>query len=83
MSDWETAKGMLSKVSGIDRTEIQQIAERVLANNRKLDACGCHRFVKQPKSRPLRSVYKCDRCGGTVDGAAFRWYTRGHKDALI
>lgn len=48
------------------------------ANGRLLDACpGPHDFVDLTPEKPVGKHWRCQRCGGEVDGGAKRWYEAG------
>ncbi len=63
----ESGMDALSKMSGIDKSDIKKIAEGVMENNKKLNHCSSHDFSIQIGDG-LRAKYKCKHCGGVVDG---------------
>ena len=72
---------VLSKVSGLPVSEINEIWQQVKANAKTLDECGGpHDFQSLDPGKPL-AKYRCTVCGGTVDGTDKLWYERGLKDA--
>lgn len=52
----------------------------VRQNHAKLTDCPRHAFVIDRVVSPLRTIYRCAACDGTIDGHAFHWWSRGAKD---
>ena len=67
---------VLSKISGINKTEIKKIALGVIKNNKKLNGCLFHDFSTVIGSG-LRIKYECKNCGGIVDGVKKKYYELG------
>lgn len=68
----------LSRLTGIQRTEMDKIVVEVKANQAKLVACRRHAFVVIGEPR-YNARYRCANCGGEVDSSARFWYEEGRK----
>ncbi len=67
----------LSKVSGLSRATIGEIAAKVRQNASNLNSCAePHNFVPVGK-RPFMDRERCTKCGGEVDHHGAYWYKRG------
>ncbi len=88
-----SVKETLSKITGVKPAEIDSIVAEVKKNSALLKTCARHDFsivldrrTKQPIENPTPAQrfgarFKCNRCGGIVDGIARIWYERGLSDA--
>ncbi len=71
-----TGYDALSKISGLSKDAIKDIAKGVIENNKLLDSCSYHIF--EPIKSPFMSrIYKCSNCGGTVRSMHKIWYEKG------
>lgn len=60
---------------------IKDIWEEVKANQKKLSDCpGSHEFVEEGKG--VRHMYRCSKCGGTIDSVNYFWYLEGLKHGI-
>lgn len=69
---------LLSRISGIPKHEVRQIARQVMENREKLSSCSKHRFelIHIPENKISRR-YKCLYCDGVVDSTNKIWYELG------
>lgn len=68
----------ISGATGLTRKTMNEIWTEVKANSAALDSCiGPHDFQSMDQTKKLGTRYKCSKCGGTVDGVSYSWYTRG------
>jgi len=59
-------------------SDFDQIWTDVQANSKKLRECpGPHDFVQEGEG--IRRMYRCSKCGGTVDTIRYYWYLEGLK----
>lgn len=63
-------------MSNITKADVRAMVDAVAKNNRLLNACPGHVFVRVEPDK-LCSKQRCDRCGGTVVTEAAHWYNRG------
>lgn len=70
--------GVLAELSGMERTEVVAMWEKVRQNQAKLSACPYHEFLPV---LPLatRSRFRCRHCDGEVDSSAYIWHERGRN----
>lgn len=55
----------------------EELLQDAKNNLKMLDECpGPHEFVLHEQST-ARKHYKCDKCGGIVDGVVRHWYNQG------
>lgn len=77
--------GVLSDMTNLSPTEILSILEKVKANHAKLDGCSRHDFEIVPLDQGLLSrskqVYRCEHCGGEIDGTKYRWHEIGRGNS--
>lgn len=74
----------LSKISGLPTDDVAQIVDKVLANNRQLESCPRHRFVRvEGEPNPFRQKYRCEVCGGSIGSQQHHWWLRGLSDGRI
>lgn len=76
----ERAFDALSRISGVSKAEIHQIARDAIENNRRLEECRGHTFVAVDGTDHPRQKFRCVHCQGVIDAHAHRWYQRGHRD---
>jgi hypothetical protein len=70
----------LSAISGLSQETVNEIWEKVKANSQALKNCpGPHNFQPFEKAvNPLdRKKWRCDICGGTLDGVTVLFYQQG------
>jgi len=68
----------LSKMSGLTQTQVKQIAESVAENYNVLRTCNLHNFsIDLSPEKQLGKTYRCQNCGGEVDGVKRLWYEIG------
>lgn len=60
-----------------ESAKVQQIMEKVKANEALLAACDSHLFEFVRDSRPWDSQYRCQNCGGIITGRDLHWYMVG------
>lgn len=59
------------------------IVAEVKRNQALLDSCSRHEFTRIiDLERPILARSRCERCGGTVDHHARRWYAIGLAHGL-
>lgn len=58
------------------------IIAEVKRNQSLLDSCSRHEFTRIDPERPIFARSRCERCGGTVDHVARRWYDIGLAHGL-
>ena len=69
----------------MNKSDVDEIFQRVKANSAKLDSCKLHdfsilfnSFTKQVLDKPdLFCRWRCSKCLGEVDGIYRRWYLLG------
>jgi len=67
---------VLSKVSGLDKKEVNEIWEKVKVNQKRLRECeGPHNF--EQKGEGLRATFVCHKCQGELKSHEHIWYMRG------
>lgn len=72
--------GVMSEVTGLARGEISEIWAIIQANGAKLSACPWHDFNVMAKSETgLKTMYRCQHCGGEIDGVAHKWHELGRR----
>lgn len=71
---------VLSDLTGQSRTRVQELWAEAKENVRRLDSCARHHFEPIGPVQPLRTRYRCGKCGGEVDSHARHWYERGLVD---
>jgi hypothetical protein len=69
---------ILSKVSGLKRSEIDKLWLEVKDNKSKLNKCLRHDF-KEISNDITGKRYKCSNCGGEVTSSQQIWYNIGFK----
>jgi hypothetical protein len=78
----ESIADALSRVSGIPRSEMDEIWQQVKVNSERLRSCQRpHDFSEI--TRQIGSIpreYRCTKCQGTVDSIHRSWYIEGLKD---
>lgn len=82
----DTVIKSIAAASGVQADRVREIADRVIANNRTLDACPRHRFVRIEEggeANPFRVKYRCEVCGGKISGQAHHWWLRGLSDGGV
>lgn len=58
-----------------------QVWADVQANSKKLRECpGPHDFVQEGEG--IRRMYRCSKCGGTVDPIRYYWYLEGLRHGM-
>lgn len=77
---------LLSKVSGIPEAEIRQIADKIVENARKAEACPRHLFEPTPQHPAhildkRRTFYRCQICGADLQMHEIRQYIAGYQAA--
>lgn len=72
--------GVMSELTGLPRTTVQELADKARENIARLNACERHQFEPIGPVQPLRTRYRCAKCGGEVDSHARHWYERGLID---
>lgn len=65
----------LSKVSGLSKDAIRDIAKGVMENNKLLNSCSFHIF--EPIDDPLSRRFICKNCQGVVGTIQKAWYEKG------
>jgi len=71
----ETLKA-LSRMSGLSKSAVKEIAKQVIENNNLLISCSFHIF--EPIDDPsLSRIYECKNCKGRVRSMQKIWYERG------
>jgi len=71
---------VLSKVSGLPRTEILGLLEHVKANSARLASCSRHNFEPAVVGSRKR---KCLACGGEAGALEANWYERGLRHGAV
>lgn len=67
----------IADASGVPRSELLSIWDRVRANQARLEACHRHDFVALQPEKPMGGKFQCSACGGDVDHHAVWWYRKG------
>ena len=79
----ETPLETISRVTGLSRPVMDEIWQKVKANQKLLEACKGHDFNLPAEQRgQLTTRWKCSRCGGIVDMQCKRWYELGLKHGM-
>lgn len=78
--------GVMSELSGMQRSEVLARWEQVKANQAKLDACPWHEFerygVDASSKTVLRQKYRCKHCLGEIDHIAYHWHEQGRRQLV-
>jgi len=53
---------------------------QIQENSKKLKECEGHAFTRIEGRHKYDFRFRCDRCGGIIDGIAHLWYQRGFSD---
>lgn len=77
----KTGYDALSRMSGLSKDAIKDIAKGVMKNNEILNSCSYHIFAPCESSHMSR-VYKCKNCGGTVRDMQKIWYEKGLQHSM-
>lgn len=78
-----TAVDVISEVTGLSKSTMQEIWAAVKANHALLDTCKGHDFsLPFEKRGQMTTKWKCTKCQGVVDTLAKRWYETGLKHGL-
>ena len=64
----------------ITKEDCNKIWNEVKENSAKLKACPLHKFIRIEGRHRLDLKFRCEHCGGVIDGIAHFWYTRGVED---
>jgi len=67
----------LSKIIGLEVSEVNKLYENVKKNHHRLDSCIGHVFTLVNPQDKWHRRYKCTVCGGVIDSFAYGWYTKG------
>jgi hypothetical protein len=89
MADSIDALKKISELTGLKRSDTEEIVKMVRENQLRLDDCPRHDFsvpldrhTKKPIDSPVIFCdWQCTHCRGWVNGEAKRWYLRGLKHA--
>lgn len=81
----DTVLDVLGKVSGIKRSEMDEILQKVRANRKDLESCTYHNFVGIPGQEHgtckdgtvIYRRFRCANCRGEADSHAVHWYNDG------
>lgn len=79
----ETVGDALNRVSGIPRSEVSEIFEKVKRNHQQLAGCDHHIFTDITPDKLLNKKYRCGRCQGEIDSQAYYWFTKGQEHARM
>ncbi len=72
----------MSNVSGLPRSETNEIWEKVKKNRQRLDSCSQHHFTLDlTPDKSIAKRWRCTRCSGEIDGVNKSWYELGLEHA--
>lgn len=71
---------VLSKFTGIDKSEIKTIIQQIKENRERLSGCKRHNFTELPDQKTLNKKYQCANCKGEINALEKYWYDIGVKD---